>query len=295
MTTSSSPRPTLAQVLLGFFVVWQLVFLLAANFFGMLPHGMPETDEVTDELNVPGPMEAGLAQDFINFVNDTTSKYAQLTGQFQAWYLFAPRFPHQAVFPTVEFRWDEDLPPVRQLAAARPPREEGDEPRYPPAWAAALPADPGRAVELRSVLEPDDPNRYFRPFGTWDRLLHYEFRLSLLFLYWTEDYFDSEPDGWSYAINDRVRRQWKSIRAYLRWRLDRFQQEHPELPPPKQVVLSIRLYRCPGINQQPIVWRGPTDLPLARWQPEATPPPGHLMIEAYDPLTRRFESLKRKD
>src|SRR5262249_20264252 len=99
---------------------------------------------------------------------------------------------------------------------------------------------------------------------------------------------------WRSVIKERVRRQWRSTRAYLRWYVQQFQKEHPELSPPKQAVLLIRIYRTPEPGQ-PKVWSGPVEQPLARWLLDASPRPGVLPIEVFDPVERRFVTLTEKD
>jgi hypothetical protein len=118
-------------------------------------------------------------------------------------------------------------------------------------------------------------------------------RLGLILLSWGEIPLESSPDEWRQAIHDRVRRQWRSQRAYLQWRVRQFQHEHPELPPPQQAVLSIRVYRTP-LPGHPLEWGGPLEQPLARWQCETTWPADYLPIEMYDPLSNRFVAVRRK-
>src|SRR5437868_5393495 len=101
-------RPTLAQVVLGLFVVWQLFFLGAANVIGLLSQGGKEEGEVSDCRVPPIPERGDLVQTATHLVGGLTGHWAKWTGQIQAWWLFAPEVPEQATFPVVELRWDSD-------------------------------------------------------------------------------------------------------------------------------------------------------------------------------------------
>jgi hypothetical protein len=190
----------------------------------------------------------------------------------------------------VELRWDEDtqsLPFMASLTAlaggnglSRAVLCSG--------WRSASTPPP---VRLHTVLEPNDPQSYFRPQSSFDRLFHYEIRLGLIVSNWNEHTLSERPEFWRTAFQDRVRRQWRSIRAYFRWYLQHFEQENPELPPPKQLILSIRIYQIPEPGKTSEPWPAPWEQPLARWRPEAPSQPGVLPIEAFDPVDRHFITL----
>jgi hypothetical protein len=263
-----APRPTLRQVLLGLFVVWQLIFLLGANVLEFIPHRPVERDELTDfrESNHLSSQSRGL----LGWVAAPTDLWAEATGQYQVWWLFAPHVPTQATFLAVDLRWDDDsaLAPVASSATPAP-------------------------VRLLSDLEPADPAVYFRWPGSRERQFHYEVRLALHYLFWDEQEAASQIEDWKPFIRCRVTRQWRSLRAYLRWQLQAFQREHPELPSPRQAVLSVRLYHIPPAGQRlPI---GPVEVPLARWWIHEDGPADCLPIEVYDPFARRFERLPKSD
>jgi len=147
-------------------------------------------------------------------------------------------------------------------------------------------------VLLLSSFEPEEPRSYFKLPGSGDRLFHYEGRLGLIMIYWDPDMPKRFPNEWREAVKDRVHRQWKSIRAYLRWRVLQYLTEHPELPPPTQAILRIRIFRTPEPGQQTVAWGEPIDLALARWQPCREPAPGSLPVEAFDPVDQRFVTLQ---
>jgi hypothetical protein len=288
MSDSASRRPTVAQVVLGLFVVWQLVFILATNLLGLFPHGQPEKDELTDSRVVPADeVRSGAVQDAVEMASLLTSRWAQLTGQYQAWWLFAPDFPTQATFPLVELRWEDAGPPAGALAACAALGVDIDLGRAA-LWSAGKPVS---AVRLPSVFEPAEPLHYFRPPCSRDRQFHYEIRMGLILVTWSEENFAQFPEEWRDAIRERVRRQWKSMRAYLRWRLHEFQREHPDVPAPNEVVLNIRIFLTPRQGQEPWYYRI-IERPLARWRPGTEPPSGYLPVEAYDFATQRFEKLR---
>jgi hypothetical protein len=260
-------RPGIAQVALGLFIVWQILFLAAANLLPILPHGEPEDGELSDSRCVPPPPEGGgPLQPVINLAGRLTDCWTKWTGQMQAWWLFAPAVPPQATFPLVELRWDG---PAGSAESAVPP-----------------------PVRLRSVLEPDDPTCYCRLPGSHDRLFHYEIRLGLVLLYWDEQSLARHPDEWRRMLMERVRRQWRSMRAYLRWRSEHFREEHPERPEPNELVLYIHVYRIPRPGEPADYAHGPVEVPLARWRPTAEGTPGRLPLEAWDPVARRFVELR---
>jgi hypothetical protein len=266
-TPSPARRPTVAQVLLGLFVVWQLIFLGASNLLAFFPHAEPAEGELSDARNAPLPAnDSGPWQSAIDLGLEATSRWAGYTGQIQAWWLFAPEFPNQATFPTVELRWDD------------PESSENTE---------SLP----KLVRLTSSLEPPDPQSYFRPWPSDDRLFHYEARLGLIMLPWHKELLEEEPELWREALQTRVQRQWRSMRAYLRWCVRRYQDDHPESPPPRQAVLLISIYRTPDPGQRPTTWGGPDVQPLARWLPEREGNHACLPIQAWNPLVNRFVDL----
>src|SRR4051812_16227705 len=113
--------PTLWQRLVGLFVAWQLLFLLAANAFFLLQRvahrepGEPATPLTAAAETLP----------------KLTWPYAQLTGQWQGWSLFAPNVPRHAALVFTELRWAD-----------------------------------GERVRIESTEQPDDLKHYWRPLGT---------------------------------------------------------------------------------------------------------------------------------
>jgi hypothetical protein len=272
MDDSPSRRPTLAQVSLGLFVVWQLAFLFASNLIAFVPHGDAEEGEMSDSRRMPVGIDAAEPiQKVTNLAGCVTDCWAHLTGQIQAWWLFAPSFPSQSTFPVVELRWDD--------------------PDKPASSEANLPGPP---VRLHSVLEPENPSCYFRPPGSFDRLFHYEVRLGLLLTTWNGHPKNvQEYAEWEDAIRNRVRRQWKSMRAYMRWRIQEFQKEHPELPPPTQAILIIRVYPSAAPERDSSSKPAPLEKAYARWRPAADGDGDFLPVEMCEPRSDHFVRLAR--
>ena len=240
--------------LLGAFIVWQLIFIPLANLLDFFPHRAIRLDELTDLREVPPEMVQAPAA--VHALSAVTDRWAQITGQQQMWWLFAPQFPPQATFPAVELRWSD-----------RP------------------------AVRLLSSLEPADTTSYFRPVGSDDRLFQYEIHLGLGMVFWNEQTAAAEADVWREHFRNLVRMQWKSMRAYLRWRTNQFAAEHPHLPPPEEAVLLIRIFPTLPPDASFTESIQPTTQPLARWQISADSSDGFLPVEAYDPFERRYLRL----
>jgi hypothetical protein len=254
---ASEPRGR-AAVLLGLLIVWQLVFIVAANLLDFFPHRVHRLDELTSyrELQAgtknPCPTAHALA--------NITDGWAQLTGQYQQWWLFAPDFPPQSTFPLVELRWDD----------------------------SALGLAP---VQLRSSLEPQSTASYFHPPTSADRLLHYECNLGLGYVYWSERDAAVDAANWRQLLLDMVQSQWKSMRAYMRWRTAEYLAAHPDLPPPDEVRLLIRIYPTPAAGELPGRRSLPIDRPYARWRCAENGPPEMLPVQAYESSSGQFVSL----
>jgi len=252
------PAGRAPAVLLGVFIVWQLVFIVTANLLEFFPHRVHQPDELTSFRELPP--DAGNARPGIHLLAAITDRWVKLTGQYQMWWLFAPEFPPQATFPVVELHWDD---PASGLAPVR----------------------------LPSSFEPADTASYFRPAGSDDRLFHYEVHLGLGLCYWDESAAAPETEAWRKHFRDVVRSQWKSMRAYLRWRTAEFLKQHPDLPPPDQARLLVRIYPTPALGASPQDRRPPYDQPLARWRCAENGQPGLLPLEAYEPFSRRYIAL----
>ena len=256
-------RPaTLGQWLLGLFVAGQLLFIVGSNVLAFFPVGGTQEGELTDARGAPDTGSASRQMQLLETANGVFQAWAHATGQLQTWWLFAPSFPAQATFPHICLHWD---------------------------------AHPVADVCLPSIQEPADPASYFRLPGSYDRFFHYEVRLGLLATGMDRENLEHEANAWRDAIRGRVSRQWKSMRAYMRWRATEFAREHPELPPPSHVVLSMRIYKTPPPGTVAPSWPAPLQQPLARWVPALERRPDCLPIEAFDPVRKQFTLLDARE
>jgi hypothetical protein len=326
MEKSLPDTPSTRQVALGLFIAGQLIFLLAANLQqlgwafrrGLEAH--PELASAVPKWTNPG----GHLQDAGELLSALTVRWSEITGQPQNWSLFAPNVTEKIPFVAVELCWEEDahsaaslsksLPPLAAansleevvlIAATRTPADPGDRNKLSSLLASldrqhqVLPPavwrnDPHLSILLYSENEPKDIRRFFR-VGKF-RIRRFEASIDLSLT------SEGKPmgeivDSWREAIENKVREDGKAIEAYLRWRLRRFQEEHPDLPVPKQVILWVRVYRVPPPDSRPEPWNwlGPEQTPVARWQPAAHWRSRHLAVEMYNPVVPRFESVRLKD
>jgi hypothetical protein len=251
-----------AGLVLGLFVLWQLVFLLGLNFCEVTCHclaWLPSAERAFPDL----ADAESKARQRLDRVERAWNRWAEFTGQAQGWSLFAPDVWANVPFAAVELRWD-------------------DEP-------AGAPAE-RPSVYLLSDNEPEDVHSYFR-VGRF-RLRKYEGALDLNFQKEPDKSDAAMEDGWRQRIFDKVRREASTIRAYLEWRWRTYQAAHPDVETPKQVILHVRTYRIPPPpGPRPWMWGGPEDRPVARWRPGFAYPAGALPVEAYDLVAERFDVL----
>jgi hypothetical protein len=255
-------RSSLWQKIVGLFVTWQLFFLLTINLLAFLPLAEADDDELTDSRSSPGGALSGDRYLALRFLNKALMEWSQATGQLQAWWLFAPSFPTESTFSLVTLHWDQG--------------QSAD-------------------VRLPSSQEPEDPSFYVRLPGSQDRLFHYEMRLGLVATAVDEDSLAKFTTEWRDLFKDRVRRQWKSTRAFVHWRAETYAKEHPDLPPPTAVTLSFRVYKTPKPGTLPPTWAPPLEQPVARWLPSLDGRDDCLPVEFYDPVRRTFTRLAAKE
>jgi hypothetical protein len=255
-------RSSLWQKIVGLFVTWQLVFLFAINILAFLPLAEADDDELTDSRSGASAPVLEDQYQALKVIDKGLMTWAQSTGQLQAWWLFAPSFPTQATFPLVTLHWNN-----------------------------AQSAD----VQLHSAEEPRDPTFYLRWPGSQDRLFHYEMRLGLIATGVDEDSLKEHTAEWRDLFQARVKRQWKSMRAYMRWRAETFGKEHPELPPPDELTLSFCVYKTPDPRTSPLTWAPPLEQPVARWLPSLDGRKDCLPLEFFDPVRHCFTRLAPKE
>jgi hypothetical protein len=290
-----SPRgPTNVQVLLGLFIVWQLFYLLASNFMKLMDEARPELkNNAVIEAVAPGWTEKkGHIHDAEEVLSSVTNRWAQLTAQPQNWKLFSPNLLPHITFLGVELRWDDDLSSISVVARCLAPLMAAD------SWEALVAAwvNPQRIpspIYLPSGNEPADPHCFLR-IGKF-RLRKYESYIDVVLARGPEDRCDP-LDAWRERIERKLRREGDTIYAYLRWRLRRFESDHPGLPPPKQVILRVRHYCIPAPEAYPQPWQWQEiqvtpAYPIARWRPGIDAPDGYPPVEMYNPVIGRFQYI----
>jgi len=249
------PPPTrragIASYLLGAFICWQLLFLLVFNYLQIALgpiQGLDHPDE-----------KAGAVERAARAVQEVDQRWSELTGQYQAWWLFI-RARRDSTFPLVELRWND---------SGRPP------------------------VRLQALQEPTDPASYFRPPDADDRRFHYDGNVCLAYNPWHAKALEEQPsfDPNQYA-DDQLKRfrdhdRWRPMLAYMRWRYDVWRAEHPDAPPPDEVLFFHRVYPTPAHDA---AWTraAPEERPIARWRPRHDVAPGFAPLEAYDPRQGAF-------
>ncbi|MBI1914249.1 MAG: hypothetical protein HYS12_05865 [Planctomycetes bacterium] len=293
-------RPV-ARGLLGLFVLWQMIFLPAFNLLDgaeaarrdlreqrrqdgrwwRLLRTVPRLEPLVDEWLTKGANygDKGKLGNLIERPRRVVRWWAQATGQEQGWKLFAPDTFDFSAFPSLELRWDdpeaEDGTGLGALAGG--------------AALALCRAPPHRVAHEPLVLgsdnQPADRRCYLRFGGFRRRRIEAQFEL------------DFRRDGrpreqlaelWEQQIRNLVSADYAETLAFLRWRLTRFHREHPELPPPVQVILRVQTFVIPAPpGPRPWDWIEEEAVPLARWLPQKQP----SELEFYYPTADRF----RKD
>jgi hypothetical protein len=172
-----------SSFLLGVFILFQLVYLPAANIIKLFALRLPESKgELDDDIQLHGQQFPEPLQTVADATGTAFVRWGELTGQTQGWSLFAPIFGHQASLPMV-----------------------------------ILPN-----ATLRSEFSPMDPDSYLRLPSSSCRLFNYEYRLALVLWAWERSSYEENRDRWHQAIQKRVARQHRSIQTYLAWRTHGF-------------------------------------------------------------------------
>jgi hypothetical protein len=328
-TQPHSPR----QVLLGLFILFQLGFLIVSNFLGLI-NSIPSeiADKPKQLLNRVAPgfaSKSGHGWEWSEQAQTNLGHWAQLTGQDQAWSLFAPGVSRATGFPAVVLLFDEPPttgPSIPGTIFAYDAKNGfhlwsewgaplGRQPSLPLAgnvgvlgasnpWEALTlhaahqfrdaEASP-RAIMLLSDNEPADVHNYIR-FGK-SRLRRYEGQFYLN----PQPKDDETPDELASRLTKVVRDLQSDYHAplveYLKWKRAMWMKEHPDAPAPTQVILMHRLYRICEPKEgrgllEPHGWEGPLLVPMIRWQP--APPNDHTyLLEPFDFTDQRFYTVPR--
>jgi hypothetical protein len=295
METSASKPVTAPRILLGVFILGQLVFLFATNFLGFAQEykdHIPEGWQAPIERIAPGfTRQEGHAWELTQTLSRLTEMWDHITLQPQQWMLFAPNIGRDCTFPALELRWDEPSEPavaigrgLHLLAAGTPLAAVGllgltgnqDMPQAPELWL--------------SDNEPEDIDRFFR-IGNF-RLRRFESTLALDLV--PDDDPQETAEHWRGKIEDYLKSQTEGmlVLPYMKWRLEQIQGKSPARQQPRQVILLMRRYRINEPGETPH-WQGPHTVPVARWQPGIGDNADFLPLEMYNPVTKRFESVPK--
>ncbi|MBX9790260.1 MAG: hypothetical protein K2Y37_15185 [Pirellulales bacterium] len=269
----------ITSICAGLFIVWQLVFVLAANLVGILRGVPPEVvryemadgawreslDRTAARPNATS--DSGAASSGIVWLTD---RWSEATGQWQGWAMFAPNVPMSSYFLATTLRWND-------AELSRAPRK----------------------VVLPSPFEPANPHAFFIPALPTSRRFNFEWRLALgIEICKSRD--EAGRVGGDTMQHDTQLREWMArqaepLRAYARVRLQEWSADHPAVPPADEVILSVGEYRRVDVTT---VWKWQA-LPrrlLLRWRPssasEAHPTgPAVVELEWYDASTASFIPL----
>ena len=325
---ATSPR----QVVLGVFVLGQCAFLVVSNLLGIYQDQRSRLDADASrviERVAPGYVtETGHAWKLPDEISTPLRRWEQLTGQYQAWSLFAPGIYKVTGFPAVVFVWEEplsaealsrpgallaarngmDAAAIAALLKLRPDEFDPPAVHIGPGLAALAAVHPDAVAHLERLAqdstrlvrpiaidlflsdnEPPDARNFFR-FGNF-RLRKYESGL----VPYLREIDNGEPaatfERWQREIRSHVDANTDYLLTYLKWRTATYERRHPEWGVPRQVILVERNYKMlPPGDESGRGWDGPTILPLARWQPGATLANGQRRLERFNPVEKRFET-----
>lgn len=249
------------SVLLGLFILFQLIYLPLSNLVQLVPREIPPQKSGLDiRVQRDGRItENRVMQNAVNTVGTAIDRYGQLSGQVQAWSLFAPDFGTQTIHPVVEFEFFDGTD--RYLMCSDSPN-------------------------LRV-----DPDNYFRWPGSHSRMVGYEFLLCVVYWGFNEDSLQQHGPAWRDAIRRHVLRIQKPLLAYFRLNLAMLKKAHPDLPQPRSATLKVSIHPspAPGQRERP----PPFTMLLARWNPDRKDDPTYLPVEAFDPVARTFAPIER--
>jgi len=257
--------PTTAQVLLGVLVVWQILFLLAANALDVLRHAQRVTGGNEEVGAIVDHVSGGLGHRKGHWyeVSYILSRWELIFNQNQGWGLFSPGVGDWYSFPQVEMRWDDRAPGKPALPGGREP------------------------VMLRGLQEPKDLKSFTR-WGPW-RFQRYEDYFVALDLRAYEGESDEDTaNRRKRKIAEAMEREWTTATAYLNWRWRRYEQQHPDCPQPEQLILWVTSYVIARPEPEPGKVGEPYAVPVARLRP------GHFrggiwaVLETFDPQIHQF-------
>jgi hypothetical protein len=307
--------PSPRQVLLGLFILVQLAFLFTANVLGFVQWFPTIEHEGSNKLvNRVAPRFAekqGHGWQWGDQLDGNLRRYTELTGQDQAWSLFAPTVSKATGFPAILLSWDEavDEPGFRggmlsydatngfnlcgpwhhPLSARQPSLGlasqlgvlTANDPMQAIALYATVEARRNEKLPRTEILfspnEPADLQSYIRVSQCRVRRFEGNF------------YFNTQPYSYEDAdsLGQRLTKNQDFILAYMRWRLRAWQKDHPDVKAPTQVILVERFFSIHAPDE-PRGWDGPYVVPVARWLPGQDALKGSSAAVAFDFNELRF-------
>jgi hypothetical protein len=168
MTEDNPPAPappaSPRQVLLGLFILGQIVFLVLANLAALVKQLPSRTDvnarRLADKIVPRFAEHDGHGWSWFSEMEANLNRWIQLTGQLQNWSLFAPAVTDESNFPALLLLADDNALP-------------GWTQEFDPVNGFHVKFDAGPPqILLLSEVEPADIHRFFR--GGDFRLRYYE-------------------------------------------------------------------------------------------------------------------------
>jgi len=258
------------RVLLGAFVLWQVLFLLGSWLVevekSLRVNGLADWKFGKKQFPEYLHGEDEFHRSLTTFHQKGLKRYGYATGQPQQWSLFSPNVARAFSFGRLEVRWDDD-------------HFEG----------AAVDTHTQEPLVLPGFNEPEDINCFLRYKNF--RVRKYE-ELIMITPPRTNGVFDPHSEAWRDRIADSVHDNGDNMKAYVRWRWLEYRRGHDDLPEPTQIILYMHGYEIPpppGSSPWRFIDWGRH--PVARWLPWKADQSGMRGFERYDPMTDRYESV----
>ena len=292
----ASPR----QVLLGLFIIAQLLYMLLNNTLGFVmwstSHYGDEWGPLVDRVAPRFAKEQGHGWQWCDELQKNMRRWSQLTLQDEQWNLFAPDVGKGCCFPVVLLlntdpgAADQGLPDWRPSFDARFGHHVN--------FGTGQPMD--AVALLLSENEPQDVGAFFRVGNSRGRGFENDIWVSpLCKTIKTPGEDPAERLETSAEAAARLTRQVRNLAideretslAYMKWRLRSWQQAHADAPPPTQVILLDRFYRIHAPDEGH-GWDGPFVVPIMRWRPKTDQPHAEILLESYDFDQHRFSPVQ---
>jgi len=185
MSETATSRPSIAQVLLGVFILVQMLFLFLGNLVPFFLSGM---EPKTAKSIAAAPLRA---------VRALTEGWVDLTGQGQNWSLFAPLVPVRAMFIEVEVDCPDGSERVVRLLSRFEPDKQG--------WYLHLPGSDDRLFHYEKELAwpmvawAIDPERVNLEQADWQEYLtgrvRKQWRAYRAYLAWRGESLCNRPES----------------------------------------------------------------------------------------------------